>query len=224
VGGPFKSDAISTEDSAMRGDRLDDSTTPTKTWGPFTGRQLTTIICVVAVMALFPVGAWAVAGSNSFVTDATTGKHATVDSEGQLHVVANVAGAKSWVRSGANSLSNSYAVRVTPPAGKAFVLRQLHLDWFGADAAADPYISWGVGVPTCVSMDNSSIELVDLSSGQDNRVVTFDPGYIVPAGKALCALKHGNGTFYLNAYGYYVPSTAVSSSGIGELSTAAVPH
>ena len=44
-----------------------------KTWGPFTGRQLTTIICVVFVTVMFPVGAWAVAGSNVFVTDAVSG-------------------------------------------------------------------------------------------------------------------------------------------------------
>jgi hypothetical protein len=58
-----------------------------KSFGPFSGGQLTTIICVVVVMVMFPVGAWAaVAGSSTFVTDATTGKHATVDASGNLHI------------------------------------------------------------------------------------------------------------------------------------------
>jgi hypothetical protein len=52
--------------------------------GPFTGRQLTTIICIVAGFALFTVGAWAVSGSNAFITDATTGKHAAVDAAGAV--------------------------------------------------------------------------------------------------------------------------------------------
>ena len=41
--------------------------------GPFTGRQLTTIIVTLIVVVLFPLGAWAVTGSNVFVTDATSG-------------------------------------------------------------------------------------------------------------------------------------------------------
>src|SRR5690349_3719284 len=57
-----------------------------KTWGPFTGQQLTVMISVAIVMVLFPVGAWAVTGSNVFVTDATAGTHAKVDSTGHVLV------------------------------------------------------------------------------------------------------------------------------------------
>jgi len=56
-----------------------------RTWGPFTGRQLTTIICVVAVMILFPVGASAVTGNNVFLTDASSGNSANV-TNGRLQV------------------------------------------------------------------------------------------------------------------------------------------
>jgi len=127
-----------------------------KTWGPFTGRQLTTIICVVVAAALFPVGAWAVSGSNVFVTDSNSGTHAMVDSAGQLHAVANVAGFKSWFVSSASSLTGTYVARVTPPAGKALVVRELHLDWVGADASADPWIAWQVGDPACLSFISST--------------------------------------------------------------------
>ena len=55
-------------------------------FGPFSGAQLTVIICLVVAAVAVPVGAWAVAGSNVFVTDATTGIHAKVDSAGQMLV------------------------------------------------------------------------------------------------------------------------------------------
>jgi hypothetical protein len=58
--------------------------------GPFSGLQLTIIICVVVVCVLFPVGAWAaVTGSNVFITDPGTGKHAGLDKGGALRTVAS---------------------------------------------------------------------------------------------------------------------------------------
>jgi hypothetical protein len=57
-----------------------------KTWGPFTGRQLTTIICVAIVTVLFPVTAWGIAGSSVFVTDPHTKAHASINKAGQLAV------------------------------------------------------------------------------------------------------------------------------------------
>jgi hypothetical protein len=196
----------------------------TKTWGPFTGRQLTTIICVIVVAALFPVGAWAVSGSSVFVTDSTSGKHASVDSEGQLHVVANVAGAKSWMQSDSPSLAGAYAPRVVVPVGKALVVRQIHVDWFGADGSSDPWVAWIVGNAACNSNISSTSETMDLPNGQDDRVVSFDPGYIVPAGEALCGVKSGAGTFYMKVYGYYVSSSAVGTASVGELSIASAPQ
>src|SRR4051812_40564665 len=55
-------------------------------WGPFTGRQLTFVVCTFLVLVMFPVGAWAVSGSNSFITDATSGKHAKVDGKQNVSV------------------------------------------------------------------------------------------------------------------------------------------
>ncbi len=65
---------LTREENVMNANRL----------GPFTGRQLTTIIVTLIVVALFPIGAWAVTGSNIFVTDATSGAHAKVDGNGNL--------------------------------------------------------------------------------------------------------------------------------------------
>ena len=58
-----------------------------KTWGPFNGRQLTTIICVLAVGVLFPVGAWAaVSFTNVAITDPGGVNRAKVDATGKLAV------------------------------------------------------------------------------------------------------------------------------------------
>ena len=60
--------------------------------GPFSGGQLTVIIVTIAVMIMLPVGAWAVVtGSNVFVTDAVSGKQATVNNSGQLLTAENAA-------------------------------------------------------------------------------------------------------------------------------------
>jgi hypothetical protein len=54
-------------------------------WGPFSGGQLTAIILGLAFAVAVPVGAHAaVAGSNVFVTDDTSGKHAKVDASGNV--------------------------------------------------------------------------------------------------------------------------------------------
>ena len=52
--------------------------------GPFSGGQITIIIVTLALVVGFPVSALAVTGNNVFLTDATSGKHATVNSNGQL--------------------------------------------------------------------------------------------------------------------------------------------
>lgn len=59
--------------------------------GPFSGGQLTLIIITFAVLLLFPIGAWAVAGSNVFVTDSVSGKQASVNTSGQLATSENAA-------------------------------------------------------------------------------------------------------------------------------------
>jgi hypothetical protein len=54
--------------------------------GPFTSGHLTIIIVTLLIMVAFPFAAFAVTGNNVFVTDATSGTHAKVDSGGHLLV------------------------------------------------------------------------------------------------------------------------------------------
>lgn len=57
-----------------------------KTWGPFTGRQLVTMVCVIVVAIVVPVGAWAATLTNVAITDPGGVHRATVDATGKLAV------------------------------------------------------------------------------------------------------------------------------------------
>jgi hypothetical protein len=58
-----------------------------KTWGPFSGPQLTTIVCVIVAAVMFPAGAWAaVSFSNVAITDPGGVNRAKVDTTGKLAV------------------------------------------------------------------------------------------------------------------------------------------
>jgi hypothetical protein len=96
---------------------------PGKHWGPFSGRQLTTIICIIGGLALFPIGAAAVVtGSNTFVTDASTGKHVRVDASGALRTWALPA---NWFTLGpqAGAIAPSGSPNVLPsPSGTRFAI------------------------------------------------------------------------------------------------------
>jgi hypothetical protein len=61
----------------------------TRGWGPFSGGQLATIICVVVVTVLFPAASWAVTGSAVFLTDPHNNHHAAIDAAGNVQTHPN---------------------------------------------------------------------------------------------------------------------------------------
>jgi hypothetical protein len=63
--------------------------TVSRGWGPFSGGQLTTIICVIVVTALFPVTSWATTGSAVFLTDPHNNHHASIDAAGEVQTHPN---------------------------------------------------------------------------------------------------------------------------------------
>src|SRR5258708_4598589 len=103
---------------------------PTKHFGSFTGRQLTTIICVLAVTVAFPVGAWAaISGSPVFITDNHSGARPAVDSLDNLQpkdnggtIVAAVAAPPNQVNVIQETSGSSCAPLFVVPAGKALVV------------------------------------------------------------------------------------------------------
>jgi hypothetical protein len=57
--------------------------------GPFSSGHLTIIVVTVVIVIAFPFAAFAVSGSNVFVTDATSGVQAKVDASGNLQTRQN---------------------------------------------------------------------------------------------------------------------------------------
>jgi hypothetical protein len=108
-------------------------------WGPFSGRQLTTIICVLSVLLLLPAGAWAaVSFTNVAITDPGGVNRAKVDSTGALAVAARVvlptkpiviAGTGTQLVSG-----NPRPVLLYGPAAEAFRLTSLTIARSGSGA------------------------------------------------------------------------------------------
>lgn len=186
--------------------------TPAKTWGPFTGRQLTTVICVTIVMLLLPVAAWSASAS-----------HVVVDS-GKVTlaspVAANVAQRSQFISSGGyKPLDTSGTVLVTPPAGKGLVITTMHFAWQGATTAGT-YVHYFVGAPSTCANEQFPVEFgFATASGTENSLI--NPGFVVPPGKALCAHYTGTVSAFASAYGYIVAPGDVPTP---HLSVGATPN
>jgi len=165
------------------------STEPGRGWGPFSGRQLTTIICVGMVTVLFPVGAWAVTASSTYVTDAHTHKSAAVNTAGQLAVsgpvTASVASPKNFFNGTARGTGPIPAPVAAPPAGQALIITSVTLDYTKAAPSTQSLaLSVSTTDATCGTRAQAIFEETPSATGA--RVLTFQPGIVVPAGRAFC--------------------------------------
>lgn len=184
-------------------------------WGPFSGAQLTIIIVAVILMILLPVGAFAVAsGSNSFVTDATTGKHATVNANGQLATTVNgvvAATPSTFVRTSTVLMNATCTKLYAAPATRAVVFKTLignTLKYDATSGAPDVYIT---SDPMCAVNPARFVTDMGLPTGLGQGETQLDPGLVVPAGTSLYALLTGTGggdvwtDFHL--WGYSLPAS-----------------
>ena len=190
-----------------------------RTWGPFTGRQLTTVICIGIVTVLFPVTAFALSGSPVFLQDPHSRQSATVDASGNVQTrvnggaPGNVAATSQFAQSNELVLTSTFVPLLTP-GGKELIVTDVHLDWFGVPVpAGDPFVLLEVGEQeTCTNVAVATSQVFDLPTAQGFDQVKFSPGYIVPAGKSLCArVETTAGTAIVNAFGYYVAAGSVAS-------------
>ena len=179
--------------------------------GPFSGGQLTVIVCTVLVLLLFPVGAWALSFSNVAITDPDGVNRAKVNSLGQLSVKGPVTATPAlpslFVRGPITSSSGgSYTKVIAPSVGAALVVQSIHLDWVGASAGG--YATLGIGNSTCAGV--AALEYHDLPVARDARDFSYQPGLIIPGGKALCLSVDATGaTVFPTAYGYLVPASTI---------------
>ncbi len=194
--------------------------------GPFTSGHLTVIVVTLVVMVGFPFAAFAVTGNNVFVTDATSGVHAKVNSLGQLKTSAVVSGAVTAPAAAPSDLVALFPTQVfgddcafyTPPAGKAVVITKVDVypQFF---TSGNSTVNWEISTSTGVNSANGCTPNRPFSYGQ---LDVGDPPHVIDLGAGI-ALANGhylnagtvNGEVMLDIYGYYVPASACSSGCFG---------
>ena len=194
-------------------------------WGPFSGGQLTLIIVTVVVMVGLPVGAFAVVkGSNSFITDATSGTHAKVTSNGQLQTHPNgpltVSGSVTPAAPASMivdsldgglvpSLDYQPLLLETLSAGKAVVVTSITIGPHGVlnstasveiKVGSTPALSYAIGVVT-------------LNPGTQPVTLPFPSGLPIKHDHQLWLFGRGP-SIYADASvnGYYVPAAQCSAT------------
>lgn len=178
-------------------------------WGPFSGGQLATVIIAVVVMAMLPVGAFAVvSGSNAFVTDATTGKHAAVNSAGAL-TVAPAATNALFTGIAINFATFTCASVVTPPAGKALVVTSIEVSYLGSTGAE--FEVTATTTAACGGFNLRDLYSGKVSGGPTTLNVPFGSGVAIKNGNSIAVSANGNGTTRVYVYGYLVPAGACSN-------------
>jgi hypothetical protein len=211
-------DTTSLEESIMNTNRL----------GPFTGRQLTTIIVTLIVVVLFPLGAWAVTGSNIFVTDATSGAHAKVDSNGNLQTKVS-SGSVNATPAAPNQqyistvtfsdVGPKCKTLVTPPTGKAVVITTVHFQVRTYDNGPNTRLGdlGHSGSSGCtsgnVALDGVSfignVPAGNIWQGAASQELDFPSGVAVANGHTLTASVAGgpDDNWRITAFGYLVDAT-----------------
>ena len=185
----------------------------TKSVGPFTGRQLTTIVVALIAAVTIPTGAYAVAKlTHTVIQDGTSAATAGVTPTGNLKV--NVAApADFFYQEDATGPGSGFdSPAVTPPPGTDLIMTTIHLNVF-----ADPHPGSASSVDLFVapsSLCNTGagpyFESVN-PAGVGELDVSLAPGVNVPAGDLLCAGEFGGVQVRLSVSGYTVPAGAVSA-------------
>jgi hypothetical protein len=200
-------------------------------WGPFSGGQLSAIIITLAIVIGFPVAAFAVTGSNVFVTDAASGTHVKVNALGQLSVAATgsvtadqAAPSAFYQKTGGGNFGtdgSGHVTLCTPalPSGKALVVTSVN-EAFHTAASPDVVLlgresnSGGCGQVNQKNIDDSST-----SGTAGSHILSFQPGVVVPSGMHLVFDVQSNSqtadyTFDWSVSGYLVPASVCQSPNV----------
>jgi hypothetical protein len=194
-----------------------------KTWGPFSGRQLTTMVVSLILVLGIPGTVWAVdTFSNVAIEDPVTGVKASVDSSKRLKVgdgsgamtidgttTSHEAAANTLFRSATFPPSNGACTPVaTPPAGKALIIKSVALNTY---SVISPPGSGRNGV-FYLGTNGCEVIVLDINPpgvGPINQ--PFEPGLGVPAGKRLW-VSANNISAEVYTFGYSVLASAVPAS------------
>jgi hypothetical protein len=166
-------------------------------------------------MVLFPIGAWAVTGSNVFVTDATSGVHAAVNSGGQLNVTGPATAAPALTYNHSTVVienGNCFPLNGPLPAGKALVIAMVTVTV--ASVTTGPVsveIGRASGTGACAGSPLNATALADTGA---TEFIPFPSGLDVKNGHSLgisvTSLSHDASTT-VSAHGYLVPATQCQS-------------
>jgi hypothetical protein len=180
--------------------------------GPFTGRQLTAMVVALLVVVGFPVGAFAVTGSSVFITDHTSGAHASVDSSGNLATSAVPRGG-GFVAAAEGASGTSRCDFFAPPAGKAAVVTSIDLVPLAASSSSEVTAQVQVNrSPACTN----TVYVVDLGEFASDApsVLPLNPGLTIANGHNVSLnVLGGTGFASVEIYGYYVPASVCSIAG-----------
>ena len=193
--------------------------------GPFTSTQLTIIIITLVVVIGFPFAAFAVTGNNVFVTDATSGARAKVDSLGNLQTKVSsgfvnatpAAPGQQIVRTVTfNDTPPKCKTLVTPPAGKAVVITAVHFQIRTYDNGPDTRLgdlghSGSSGCTTGnVALDGVSffgnVPQGNIWQGAASQELAFPSGLAIAQGHTLTVSVAGgpDDNWRITAFGYQV--------------------
>ena len=159
-------------------------------WGPFSGGQLTAIILGITLAIAYPVGAWAVSGSNVFVTDSISGKTARVDRLGNQKV------AISDKVSGREALVNSEGKLGVAPEPAVYATGQINAT--GAWTSVGSHHDYPVTI-TSLNVDTSAVtpgtnDAVEFASSSSSCSSVSGPIEVVhPGGIGLTSMDLGPG-------------------------------
>jgi hypothetical protein len=213
-------------------------------WGPFSGGQLTTMVCVIVAAVAFPVAASAVTASKVFVTDATSGSTAKVSTAGAVSVAGSVTSKLQGSTSGNKAevtkaqqlltaeaplsatvtgtmlaLAQSTEPVLTLSSGHAIIVTSVTLSAQGPTGSG-PFASLFVSSDSSCANSTRNVGEVFFPSGVNSTsVLPFAAGVPVPDGVQLCVLV-SSVNVVVSYDGYTVPAAAINTP----IKKVLVPH
>jgi hypothetical protein len=198
------------------------TTEAARTWGPFTGRQLTTMF-VALCCVLMPGAVWAAdAYTNVAITDPVSGRTANVDANRRLEIsdgsgaltvdgtlTALEASRLNYRRAWKVASHNTCLEVIRPPAGRALIIKTAHFNTYSNPTPGPT--AWTALYVTNPANGCVGLAATENPAGIGVTQLDFTPGLVVPAGQALLA-RVNNVQAEIAAFGYDLPATSVAAS------------
>jgi hypothetical protein len=189
-----------------------------------------TILGAIALFIALGGTAFAASATVVNIADPTTPAHkAQVNSSGQLQtsgstsitntVSTELAPSSAFLHGENGAQSSRCSVVLTPPQGKAMIVRQVRINVF---ADPSPGESQDVAIFTGIDCNSFVGEVTPPTAGE--TILPFDPGLGIPAKSGLSAETGGSVEAQVFADGYSVPSIQVATSGVRSTGIKAPPR